>query len=80
MDMAPQEAQPLGTPHAAPMPLDGGRTAPVAAPQGAGPPVDPWLTEAGAAGDPCSAATLAPMDAAPSAGAGPTPPAARPWR
>ena len=53
MDMAPQEAQPLGTPHAAPMPLDGGRTAPVAAPQCAAPPfVDPWLTEADAgAGD-----------------------------
>ena len=61
MDMAPQEAQPLGTPHAAPMPLDGGRTAPVAAPQGAAPPfVDPWLAEADAAGDPmlCGAASM----------------------
>merc|ERR1719409_1775000 len=69
MDMAPQEAHPLGTPLAAPMPLDGGRTAPVAAPQGAAPPfVDPWLAEADAAGDPmlCGDA-LAPMDAAPSA-------------
>merc|ERR1712025_1300458 len=69
MARAPQEAHQLGTPHAAPMPLDGGRTAPVAAPQCAAPPfVDPWLTEADAAGDPmlCGDA-LAPMDAAPSA-------------
>ena len=53
MARAPQEAHQLGTPNAAPMPLDGGRTAPVAAPQCAAPPfVDPWRTEADAAGDP----------------------------